>query len=161
MKNRFFDVDNNIYLNGLYIISIIAYANVADTIEKIMLKLYLIKYPKVLIDICTKYYIEVNKKLLFEFQYENLQSDMLKYSMRLHVDGIYDAVAYLYSKGLIIYDSKLNHITKTEIFREVDLLAIPDNTKILVKIVNELFDKHDVEELKKSIKLIERSYYGQ
>ncbi|MBU3072847.1 hypothetical protein [Clostridium estertheticum] len=161
MKNRFFDVDNNIYLNSLYIIGIVAYAKETDTIEKIILKLYLIKYPKIMRDICTKCNIKIDKDLLFDFQYENLQSEMLKYSLRLHVDGLYDALAYLYSKRLINYDSRLNQITKTDIFEEIDLNTLPKNTKALSGIINKVFDELDINSIKKSIKLIERGYYGQ
>ena len=54
MKNRFFDVDNNIYLNSLYIVALMAYTKETDTIEKIMLELFLIKYPKIILNICIR-----------------------------------------------------------------------------------------------------------
>ena len=161
MKNRFFDVDNNIYLNSLYIVALMAYTKETDTIEKIMLKLFLIKYPKIILNICIKYDIKVEKNSLFDFQYDNLQSEMLKYSLRLHVDGLYDALAYLYSKKLINYDNKVNRIIKTDTFEKIDLEILPKNTKVLADTINQIFDQFDINTIKKSIKYIERSYYGQ
>lgn len=161
MKNRFFDVDNNIYLNSLYIIALLGYSKESDSIEKIMVKLYLLKYPKIMLDICDKYSIAIDKDLLFDFQYDNLQSEMMKYSLRLHVDGLYDALSYLYSKKLINYDSKLDCITKTDMFDEIDLVVIPESTKLLADIINKIFDEYDFNNIKSLIRLIERSYYGQ
>ena len=161
MKNRFFDVDNNVYLNSLYIITLMIYQKESDSIERMMLELYLLKNPRVFLDIVAKYDLRIDKSILFGFQHDNLQSEMLKYSLRLHIDGFYEALSYLFSKGLINYDSKQNSITKTDLFTEINHMELPENIKGLADIINKLFDNIGTENLKKSIESIERGYYGQ
>lgn len=161
MKNRFFDVDNNIYLNSLYIVALMAYNKEVDAIEKMMLKLYLMKNPKVYLGFCKKHSIKIDKRLLYDFQYNNLQSEMQKYSLRLHIDGFNEALSYLYSKGLINYDMKQNLVLKTHLFSEINLEELPQNLAKLSANINIIFDDYDVVTIKQSIEVIERSYYGQ
>lgn len=161
MKNRFFDVDNSIYLNSLYIVTLMINKDEGSSIERLMLELYLMKNPKVFIEVSKKYKIEHCKNLYFDFEYENLQSEMLKYSLRLHTEGFYEALSYLYSKDLINYDSEQNRLNKARLFNDIDLQAIPTNITSLARTIDGIFNKYNIDDLRSSIELIERSYYGQ
>ena len=161
MKNRFFDVNNNIYSNSLHIVLLLKYYKESESIDNMIIKLYLIKYPKILIDICRKYNIHVNYNLFSDFQYNNTQSQMLKYSLKLNVDGFYDALTYLYIKNLINYDIKNNLIIKTKKLDEIKLNEVPKSLILLVEIIDKLFNHYNVNEIRKSIRKNERSYYGK
>lgn len=159
MQNRFFDIDDNIYLNSLYIISLLYNSSAEISIEKLLIEVYLFKFPKITCELLESVGDFSFNDILYDFQINNLQNHMQKYLFTIHATGFYEALAYLYSKNLLLYKVDFGSVSKTDLFNDINIKQIPDYLlKFASKIVN-LIDKSDINLLTEQIKKIERSYY--
>lgn len=161
MENRFFDINKSIYLNGLYILVLLKNLEECIEMEKLLIGFYFMKYPKVLVDVAEKNEIKINTNCFQEYDLDNIETDMLKFSMRIHTEGLYDALSYLYSKDIISYSESDDKVSKSLQFQKVDFLQIP---KYLIEegaSVIKVIEAVGVPKLKESINDLERVYYEQ
>jgi hypothetical protein len=157
MINRFFNIDNNVYLNSFYIISLMLDRDEPIRLDKLMISLYLLKYPSIFLRVVKFLNIEIESNILKKFQIQNIQSDMLRYSSRLYVEGFNEAIAYLYSKNITEYNSKNNSIYKTSIYEKIDKSKISSEIKLLTRHIQNIINAYEVDVLRESLYFIERS----
>ncbi len=119
MINRFFDIDNNVYLNSYYIYILMLDSKSEVYINELIVELYLLKYPKKLIEILKDKQVKIEDNLFENYQINNIQSNMLKYSSTIYVDGFNEAISYLYSKDIIDYNIANGSILKGEFYKQV------------------------------------------
>lgn len=160
MENRFFDIDNNVYLNGLYLVVLICGDNKNYKLEEINLKLFIMKNPHILLNVCEYLKIEISRELFYEYQYSNLQSEMTKYLLKVQVKGLIEAINFLYSKGLIEVNYQRNNLHATEKCIDMNLNEIPQNIIDVANKVNSIFQKITINDLKK-ILFVEGDYLNE
>lgn len=148
MINRFFDIDNNVYLNSYYIYILMLDYQIEVDINELIVKLYLLKYPKKLIDILKDKQIKIDNNLLKDYQINNIQSDMLKYSSTVYVDGFNEAISYLYSKEIIDYNISEGTIFKGYFYNYIDKENIDKNLINISKYINSITDIYGIEFIK-------------
>ncbi|WP_346911079.1 hypothetical protein [Faecalicatena orotica] len=148
MENRFFDIDNNVYLNGLYIAALLVNVTSTYKLEEINLKLFLMKNPSVLLNLCKYLDIPINRNIFEEFQYSNLQADMSKYLLKVQVSGLMETLNFLYSKGLIKLDYNKNMVSSTEKCQKLVNNEMPEKIRCIASKINELFTKRDMKSIK-------------
>jgi len=149
MENRFFDVDNNVYLNGLYLLTLIQQDDKFYGLDEINLKLFLMKNPAVMINVCGKLKIDISRDAYEEYQYVNLQADMSKYLLKIQVKGLMEVIIFLYSKGLVEFDYKKYVLRATEKCIEMDLKEVPEKIIMLARIINKIFETATIKDIKK------------
>lgn len=160
MENRFFDIDNNVYLNGLYLLVLIQEDDNFYGLDEINLKLFLMKNPAIMLNVCGKLKVDISNIGYEEYQYVNLQADMSKYLLKIQVKGLMEVISFLYSKGLIEFDCKKCVLCATKKCIEMDLREVPEKIIMLARIINKIFDKATVTDIKK-ILFVEGDYlYG-
>lgn len=148
MINRFFDIDNNVYLNSYYIyILMLDYQFEAD-INELIVKLYLLKYPKKLINILKDKGIKIEDDLLKDYQINNIQSNMLKYSSTVYVDGFNEAISYLYSKEIIDYNISEGTIFKGTFYNYIGKENVDKNLINISKYINSITNIYGIEFIK-------------
>ena len=161
MENRFFDVNKSIYLNGLYILVLLKNLEKSIEMDKLLLGFYFMKYPKVLVDVAEKNKIQINTDCFQEYDLDNIESNMLKFSIRIHTEGLYDALAYLYSKDIISYLVSDDKVSKSIQFENIEFLQVPKNLIEAGASVIKVIEDVGVPKLKESINDLEREYYEQ
>lgn len=161
MKNRFFDVNKSIYLNGLYILVLLKTIEKSIEMEKLLIGFYFMKYPKVLFDVAEKNQIKINTNCFQEYDLDNIETNMLKFSMRIHTEGLYDALSYLYSKDIISYSGSDDKVSKGLQFENIDFLQVPEYLIEAGASVNKVIEAMGVAKLKESINDLEKVYYEQ
>ncbi len=161
MENRFFDVNKSIYLNGLYILVLLKNLEKSIEMEKLLIGFYFMKYPKVLVDVAERYKIKINENCFQEYDLDNIETNMLKFSMRIHTEGLYDALSYLYSKDIISYSGSEDGVSKSLQFGKVDFLQVPEYLIEAGVSVIKVIEVVGVPKLKESINDLERVYYEQ
>ncbi|CEQ11118.1 Uncharacterised protein [[Clostridium] sordellii] len=149
MINRFFDIDNNVYLNSYYIYILMLDYKREIGINELIVKLYLLKYPKKLINILKDKEIRIEDDLLKDYQINNIQSNMLKYSSTVYVDGFNEAISYLYSKEIIDYNISKGTIFKGNVYKYIDKENIDKNLINISKYINSIIDIYGIEFIKK------------
>lgn len=161
MENRFFDVNKSIYLNSLYILVLLKNLKNSIEMEKLLIGFYFIKYPKVLVDVAEINKIKINTNCFQDYDLDNIETNMLKFSMRIHTEGLFDSLSYLYSKDIISYSGREDKVSKSLQFEKVDFLQVP---KYLIEAgvsVIKVIEGVGVPKLKESIDDLERVYYEQ
>ena len=161
MENRFFDVNKSIYLNGLYILVLLKNLEKSIEMEKLLIGFYFIKYPKVLVDVAEKNRFQIDTSCFQEYDLDNIESNMLKFSMRIHTEGLYDALSYLYSKDIISYSGSDDKVSKSLQFENVEFLQVPEYLIEAGASVIKVIEAMGVPKLKESINDLERVYYEQ
>lgn len=161
MENRFFDVNKSIYLNGLYILVLLKNLEKSIEMEKLLIGFYFMKYPKVLVDVAEKNKIKINTNCFQEYDLDNIETNMLKFSMRIHIEGLYDALSYLYSKDIISYSGSDDKFSKSLQFENVDFLQVPEYLIEAGSSAIKVIEAVGVPKLKESINDLERVYYEQ
>ena len=151
MQNRFFDIDNNIFFNGLYLLSLICNERKVYKLEEINLKLFLIKNPYIMLNVYEKLGISLSKDIFKEFQYFNLQADMSRYLLKVQVKGLLEALNFLYSKGLIEVNYQKKSMEPTLKCMQIDKNDIPDEIMLVSNRINELFETVIIKDIKKAL----------
>lgn len=149
MENRFFDIDNNVYLNGLYIVALIYNDNKAYKLDEINLKLFLIKNPYIMLSVCRNLRIQIPKEIFAEYQYVNFQADMSKYLLKVQVKGLMETINFLYSKGLVDVDYKKGSLQATSKCMKMDLSTVPKRILSVADKINSIFEKVAIQDVKK------------
>ena len=149
MENRFFDIDNNIYLNGLYVVALIGSEMNTYKIEVVNLKLYLLKNPNVFLNTCDNLRFSVDKSVFKQFQYSNLQADMNKYILKVQVKGLLETLNFLYSKGLVELNFERNKVKATEKCMKMYNIDVPEEIKYIAREINVLFENVAIKDIKK------------
>ncbi|WP_148551774.1 hypothetical protein [Paraclostridium bifermentans] len=148
MINRFFDIDNNVYLNSYYIYILMLDYQFEIDINELIVKLYLLKYPKKLINILKDKGIKIEDDLLKDYQINNIQSNMLKYSSTVYVDGFNEAISYLYSKEIIDYNISEGTIFKGTFYNYIVKENVDKNLINISKYINSITDIYGIEFIK-------------
>lgn len=161
MENRFFDVNKSIYLNSLYILVLLKNLKNNIEIEKLLIGFYFMKYPKILVDVAERNKIKMNANSFQEYDLDNIETNMLKFSMRIHTEGLYDAISYLYSKDIISYSGSEDKVSKCLLFEKVNFLLVPEYLLEAGAAVIKVIEVVGVSKLKESINDLERVYYEQ
>lgn len=126
MNNRFFDINKNVYLNSYYIYILMLNIEGGIQVKNLMLSLYLFKHLSKLNKIILNLGIKVDERLFEEYQINNIQSRMEKYSSSIYMEDFNEAISYLYSKNIIDYDVIEGIIRKTNIYYKIDKSKIPN-----------------------------------
>lgn len=145
MINRFFDIDNNVYLNSYYIYILMLDSKSEVYINELIVELYLLKYPKKLIEILKDKQVKIEDNLFENYQINNIQSNMLKYSSTIYVDGFNEAISYLYSKDIIDYNIANGSILKGEFYKQVAKKNIDQNLINISKYIHLIIDRYGIE----------------
>lgn len=151
MGNRFFDIDNNVYLNGLYVVALIGMDEKTYKLGELNLKLFLIKNPYVFLNLCNNLAVQVNKDIFEQFQYCNLQAEMSKYILKVQVKGLLETLNFLYSKGLVQINYSKDMIQANVKCVELYQNEIPYKIKLVSNEINKLFDKVLIKDIKKAL----------
>jgi hypothetical protein len=149
MENRFFDIDNNVYLNGLYLVLLIRSEDKGYNWDEINLKLFLMKNPHIVLNVCRNLGIEIPRDLFKEYQYLNLQADMSKYLLKVQVKGLMDAINFLYSKGLAEVNYQKGNLHATAKCMKMDLEIVPEKLINVANKINSIFQEVTMKDLKK------------
>lgn len=149
MENRFFDIDNNVYLNGLYLVLLIRADDKEYKLDVINLKLFMMKNPHIMLNVCQNLGIEISKDMFDEYQYLNLQADMSKYLLKVQVKGLMEAINFLYSKGLVEANYQKGSLHATAKCIEMDLNRVPEKIINVANKVNSIFQEIAMKDIKK------------
>lgn len=147
MKNRFFDINENKYLNSLYMIAFFQEKS-QFKIKRLLIYLYLFKFPIVLY----KLFESPDIKLLFQdFEINNLSKKVVSIDSTIHTNSFYESLSFLFSKDLVRYDDDNDFVYITETFLNIESNKIPLNIKRKVKKILALLEKETIENIENKI----------
>ncbi|AVQ47462.1 hypothetical protein [Clostridium botulinum] len=156
MENRFFDINSNIYLNCIYMLSILSKSNETISIKRLLISLYLIKKPIV----CIKFLKRSSKSTFLKhvepFELDNIQTEMDKYSSKLFITGFNEALLFLISNDIVSYAPDSINLIKANKFKNLKLKILPEDLIYKAKYVNKIVESYSESELE--IKLMN---YGE
>lgn len=151
MENRFFDIDSNVYLNGLYIFVLISEEQKMYKLDDINLKLFLMKNPHIMMNVCKKFQIEISMSYFDEFQFDNYQVEMSKYVLKVQVKGLMESISFLYSKGLLEMNLYKGIIQATQKCIKLRNEKVPERIFYMANKINKLFAIASVKDIKKAL----------
>lgn len=147
MNNRFFDINKNIHLNSIYLFILLLDSKQPQNIDDLMLGIYLLKHPEQVLRVSSKIDIKIDENLFELYQINNIQSSVANYSSKIKVDGLYEAINYLYSKNIIDYDIDTRTLLKAKLYNNVDINRISIKIIKVARYINNIIDIYGVEHI--------------
>lgn len=151
MDNRFFDIDSNVYLNSLYILSAIYISDKSFKIRELLVSLYLIKNPSICIHLLDKKNRTLFEKQIKTYEFNNIQSEMIKYTSKIYTDGLNETLSYLFSKNIISYDVNSSSIHRGSQFDKLNFKKFPKDIILKATCANKIISKYTLVELEAKI----------
>ncbi len=151
MDNRFFDIDSNVYLNSIYILCSIYKSDRTLSIKDILFSLYLIKSPSISLALLDGKSKLSFKKKLHAYDFNNIQSEMIKYTSKIFTDGLYESLSFLFGKNLITYDINSSLVYKSENFDKLNFKRFPKDLIYKADYANKIIRNYSQIELESKI----------
>lgn len=147
MDNRFFDIDSNVYLNSIYILSILYKLNRPLSIKELLVALYLIKNPNICFNLLDKTRRNLFQKHIQVYEFNNIQSEMTKYTSKIYTDGLNESLSLLFSKDIITYNVGSTYVEASNNFGKLNFKKFPRGLTYKAYYVNEIMRKYPLEDL--------------
>lgn len=151
MENRFFDIDSNVYLNSIYILSILNKFDGNLSIKKLLIMLYLIKNPKIFLGFLSNRQKVTFNKYIKAYEINNVQSEMIKYNSKIFTNGFNESLSFLYSKDLITYDLEYENIKKSDKFDNINFRKFPRDLMSKATYITKVISNYSESELELKI----------
>lgn len=152
MNDRLFEIDSNANLNALYIIAFMTMHNREIGIKTLIVSLFLMKYPNICLELLDARDKKLFKNSLENWEINNLQNEMHKYTSAVYDEGFNNGMAFLYSRNLITYDLEKDIISMSKEANGIQTNSIPKNLIIRAKFVSKVISMYSLEELEYKIK---------
>lgn len=151
MDNRFFDIDSNVYLNSIYILSVIFKSDKPLNIDSLLMALHLIKNPSICLSLLDKRNKVSFRKYIQDYELNNIQSEMIKYTSKIYTDGLNEALSFLFSKNLITYEFDSASVYKSSEFDKIDFKMFPKELIYKSCCVNKIMSNYALKDLEAKI----------
>lgn len=152
MNDRLFEIDSNANLNALYIIAFMTIHNSEVGIKSLMVSLFLMKYPNICLELLDTRNKKLFKNNLENWEINNLQNEMHKYTSAVYDEGFNNGMAFLYSRNLIDYNLEKDILGMSKEANEIQTKSIPQNLINRAKFVSKVISMYSIEELEYKIK---------
>lgn len=120
-------------------------------IKGLLLTLYLIKNPSVCLALLDKKNKVLFKKHIKEYELNNIQSEMTKYTSKIYSNGLNEALSFLFSKNIIKYEVDLALVEGTSEFNKIDFEKFPKDLIFKASYANKIIGNYSVEELESKL----------
>lgn len=147
MKNRFFDINENKYLNSIIIIAFLKLKK-EQNIEELLISLYLFRYPVILGKIFGNIEAE---KIFKKHELENINSESVEIDTKIYINGFYDSISFLYSMNLVEYFEDEEKIKGTESIKTINTDSFPKSLELKVKYIRKHIETLRIENIEELI----------